>query len=48
MNDVTPALASITTASRNFLQPSTPNFNNFGAFFSSTPRTIQIVGRFVF
>jgi len=48
VNDVTPALTSITTASRNFLQPSNPNFNNFGAFFSSTPRTIQIVGRFVF
>jgi hypothetical protein len=48
VNDVTPAVTSITTASRNFLQPSNPNFNNFGAFFSSTPRTIQIVGRFVF
>jgi hypothetical protein len=47
-NDVTPALTSVTTASRNFLQPSNPAFNNFGAFFSSTPRTIQVVGRFVF
>lgn len=48
VNDVTPALTSVTTASRNFLQPSNPSFNNFGAFFSSNPRTIQIVGRFVF
>ena len=48
LNDVTPALTSLTTASRNFLQPSNPAFNNFGAFFSSNPRTIQIVGRFIF
>jgi hypothetical protein len=48
VNDVTPALTLVTTASRNFLQPSNPSFNNFGAFFSSNPRTIQIVGRFVF
>ncbi len=48
LNDVTPALTSVTTASRNFLQPSNPAFNNFGAFFSSSPRTIQIVGRFIF
>jgi len=48
LNDVTPALTSVTTASRNFLQPSNPAFNNFGAFFSSNPRTIQIVGRFIF
>lgn len=48
LNDVTPALTSVTTASRNFLQPSNPTFNYFGAFFSSNPRTIQIVGRFIF
>jgi hypothetical protein len=48
LNDVTPALTSVTTASRNFLQPSNPAFNDFGAFFSSNPRTIQIVARFVF
>jgi hypothetical protein len=48
VNDVTPALTSVTTASRNFLQPSNPAFNNFGAFFSSTPRTIQVIGRFIF
>lgn len=48
VNDVTPALTSVTTASRNFLQPSNPAFNNFGSFFSSNPRTIQVVGRFIF
>jgi len=48
LNDVTPALTSVTTASRNFLQPSNAAFNNFGAFFSSNPRLIQIVGRFIF
>jgi len=39
---------SVTTASRNFLLPSNPVFNNFGAFLSSNPRTIQVVGRFSF
>jgi hypothetical protein len=48
VNDVTPALTSVTTASRNFLQPSNPAFNDFGAFFSSNPRTIQVVCRFIF
>jgi hypothetical protein len=48
VNDVTPAATSVTTASRNFLQPSNPAFNDFGAFFSSNPRTIQVVGRFIF
>jgi hypothetical protein len=55
VNDVTPASTSVTTAThnfltatRNFLQPSNPAFNDFGAFFSSNPRTIQVVGRFIF
>jgi hypothetical protein len=39
---------SVTTASRNFLQPSNPASNDFGAFFSSNPGTIQVVGRFIF
>jgi hypothetical protein len=48
INDVTPAAISVTTASRNFLQPSNPAFNNFGSFFSSNPRSIQVVARFIF
>jgi hypothetical protein len=48
INDVSQASTSVTTASRNFLQPSNPAFNDFGAFFSSNPRTIQVVGRFIF
>ncbi len=48
LSDVAPALTSVTTASRNFLQPSNADFNNFGKFFSSNPRTIQIAGRFIF
>jgi hypothetical protein len=48
VNDVTPASTSITTASRNFLQPSNPALNDIGAFFSGNPHTIQVVGRFIF
>jgi hypothetical protein len=48
INDVSPAATSVTTASRNFLQPSNPAFNNFGSFFSSNPRSIQVVARFTF
>ncbi len=48
VSDAGPALSTFTTASRNFLLPSNPDFNNFGKYFSSNPRTIQVVGRFVF
>jgi hypothetical protein len=43
-----PTSWSATTGSRNFLVPSNPDFNNFGKYSSSNPRTIQVVGRFVF
>jgi len=36
------------TASRNFLQPSNADFNDFEKYFSSNPRIIQLVARFIF
>jgi Carboxypeptidase regulatory-like domain len=38
--------SQITT--RNFLIPGTRNFNDFTSIFSSNPRTLQLVGQFIF
>jgi hypothetical protein len=36
------------TSTRAFLVPGTRTFDNFSTVFSSTPRTLQLVARFVF
>jgi len=36
------------TSTRNFLVPGTRNFDDFSSVFSSNPRTLQLVARFVF
>jgi hypothetical protein len=48
LNDVAPPNPTFTGTQRNMLLPDNPAFNNPSAVFSSNPRTMQLVLKFIF